>query len=50
MKVEANPGQVSFKISLSGDAPLQSFALDNPGRLVIDLLNTQYPRAISLTR
>ncbi|NMC66543.1 MAG: type IV pilus secretin PilQ [Acidobacteria bacterium] len=44
MKVEANPGQVSFKISLSGDAPLQSFALDNPGRLVIDLLNTQYPR------
>ncbi|HRD01643.1 MAG TPA: type IV pilus secretin PilQ [Candidatus Saccharicenans sp.] len=44
MKVETNPGKVNFKISLSGEAPFQTFALNNPDRLVIDLLNTQYPR------
>ncbi|HOP59947.1 MAG TPA: type IV pilus secretin PilQ [Candidatus Saccharicenans sp.] len=44
MKVEAKPGKVNFKISLSGEAPVQTFALNNPDRLVVDLLNTQYPR------
>ncbi|MDD8020474.1 MAG: type IV pilus secretin PilQ [Acidobacteriota bacterium] len=44
LKVKKNPGKVNFNISLSGEPPLQVFALNNPDRLVIDLLNTQYPR------
>ncbi len=39
-----DPKQVSFFIGLSGEAPFQTFALDNPNRLVIDLLNTQYQK------
>lgn len=44
LNIKNNPGQVSFKIALTGEAPVQTFALNNPDRLVIDLLNTQYQK------
>ncbi|HEK85583.1 MAG TPA: type IV pilus secretin family protein [Candidatus Aminicenantes bacterium] len=44
LRIKNNPGQVSFQIDLSGEVPFQTFALDNPERLVIDLLNTQFQK------
>jgi type IV pilus assembly protein PilQ len=44
LNVRNNPGQVSIKINLTGEALIQTFALDNPRRLVVDLLNTQYQK------
>ncbi len=44
LNITSAPGQVSVKVGLSGEAPAQAFALENPNRLVIDLLNTQYQR------
>ncbi|MBC7361559.1 MAG: type IV pilus secretin PilQ [Candidatus Aminicenantes bacterium] len=44
LNIKNNPGQVSFKIALTGEALVQTFALDNPNRLVVDLLNTQYQK------
>jgi len=44
LNIKDNTGQVSFKIVLTGEALIQTFALDNPNRLVVDLLNTQYQK------
>jgi len=44
LNVRNDPGQVNIKINLTGEALTQTFALDNPSRLVVDLLNTQYQR------
>ncbi|MGB9893256.1 MAG: type IV pilus secretin PilQ [Candidatus Saccharicenans sp.] len=44
LNVKNDPGQVSFLIGLTGEALIQTFALDNPSRLVFDLLNTQYQK------
>jgi len=44
LNIKNNPGQVSFQIDLSGEVPVQTFALDNPERLVVDLLNTQFQK------
>ncbi|MBC7363835.1 MAG: type IV pilus secretin PilQ [Candidatus Aminicenantes bacterium] len=46
LNINNAPGQVTVKIGLSGEAPIQAFALENPNRLVIDLLNTQYQKPI----
>jgi len=45
LNVKTEPDKVSFLIGLTGQAPVQTFALDNPSRLVVDLLNTNYPRS-----
>ncbi|MGQ9800674.1 MAG: type IV pilus secretin PilQ [Candidatus Saccharicenans sp.] len=37
--------KVSFLVGLTGQALVQTFALDNPSRLVVDLLNTNYSRS-----
>lgn len=44
LNIKQSPGQVTVKVGLTGEAPVQAFALENPNRLVIDLLNTQYQR------
>jgi type IV pilus assembly protein PilQ len=44
LNINNAPGQVTVKVGLSGEAPVQAFALENPNRLVIDLLNTQYQK------
>lgn len=45
LNVKSEADKVSFFINLTGEAPLQTFALENPSRLVVDLLNTNYPRS-----
>lgn len=44
-RVKNDQDRVSFLISLTGEAPIQTFALENPIRLVVDLLNTNFPRS-----
>ncbi|MGB9907614.1 MAG: type IV pilus secretin PilQ [Candidatus Saccharicenans sp.] len=45
LNVKTEPDKVNFLIGLTGQAPVQTFALDNPSRLVVDLLNTNYSRS-----
>lgn len=45
LNVKTEPDKVSFLIGLTGQALVQTFALDNPSRLVVDLLNTKYSRS-----
>lgn len=45
LNVKSEADKVSFLINLTGEAPLQTFALENPSRLVVDLLNTSFPRS-----
>lgn len=45
LNIKNDPDKVSFTIDLTGEAPVQTFALDNPYRLVVDLLNTQYQKS-----
>lgn len=44
LNVKSEADKVSFLINLTGEAPLQTFALENPSRLVVDLLNTNFSR------
>lgn len=45
LNIKTEPDKVSFLIGLTGQALVQTFALDNPSRLVVDLLNTKYSRS-----
>ncbi len=44
LNVKSEADKVSFLVGLTGEAPLQTFALENPSRLVVDLLNTNFPK------
>ncbi|MCX8159664.1 MAG: type IV pilus secretin PilQ [Candidatus Saccharicenans sp.] len=44
LNVKSEADKVSFFIGLTGEAPWQTFALENPSRLVVDLLNTNFLR------
>lgn len=45
LNVKSEADKVSFLIGLTGEAPIQTFALENPSRLVVDLLNTNFPKS-----